>query len=94
MKAMKLKIGMYEIEIKARHDLRAHANEEDTLDFLNRLSLDYERVCDGYKIQSKMANDLYDRMAKRYEEQSSEVYEFLDGCGAYDEYRGETVLHD
>ena len=49
MKALKIEFDGYEIELKVRSTvLSKHANEEDTLDFLNDLSILYNQSADFF----------------------------------------------
>ena len=76
---MKLQIGNYEVEVKAKSIIKEkkNYNKEDTMYFLNSISvaLDYAKECTKSKG--------YDGMANSYKEASDGIYEILDELGFY-----------
>lgn len=75
---MKLRIGDFEIEIKARNTKLKHEtmNKKDTMEFLNEMSLAYSAVSDCYE------NNFGERW-ESFDNKAEEVYRFLNIRGYY-----------
>ena len=77
---MKLMIGDFEVDIKAKVPQRnARNNLLDTMYFLNNLSIAYAEASAKYKI------DGYPVLAKKFNKASHQIYETLEKIGAYKE---------
>lgn len=75
---MKLTIGEYEVEIKAKNTSRDRFNQEDTFNFLNELAIAFSEAGKWNQIQG------YDSFTKRFEEKDKDIYKFLSDKGLYD----------
>ena len=87
MKMMKIEFDGYEIELKVRSTiLSKHANEEDTLDFLNHLSIMYDESATLLMEQFKKdeTKKFYKGCSNRRKEVSDELYEYCKARGLYD----------
>ena len=78
---MKLTIGNYEVEVKAKGYGASKMNAEDTQYFLNMIASDLycagrQRESEGYKA---LAQDSYDR--------ANEIHDALDAKGFYNDIR-------
>ena len=77
---MKLMIGDFEVDIKAKVPQRnARNNLLDTMYFLNNLSIAFGEASAKYKI------DGYPALAKEFNEASHQIYDTLEKIGAYKE---------
>ena len=87
MKMMKIEFDGYEIELKVRSTvLSKHANEEDTLDFLNHLSIMYTdsaRLC-MYEFKKDKTKTFYKGCSERRDEIATQLYEYCKARGLYD----------
>ena len=87
MKLMKIEIDGYEIELKVRDTvLSKHANEEDTLDFLNHLSSMYDD-CSRFlmnEFRKDETKKFYKGCAERKARVAHELFEFCRENGLYD----------
>lgn len=75
---MKLVIGEYEVEVKAKLDYKKTYSKEDTNDFLNLLAIicgDASRFEQGQGVQS---------FAKKFDKMDKDIYRFLSEQGVYD----------
>ena len=76
---MKIKIGDYEVEIKAKGVYNKEKfNKQDTMSFLNELSIVYT---DSSKFNMGQG---YQALAKCYNESGKEIYETLVTLGLYE----------
>lgn len=75
---MKLMINGYEVEIKAKAKWSKRANKEDTMDFLNTISLLASEAA-KYNEQIKA----HDAVAEWCDRISDEIYNVLKENGAY-----------
>lgn len=78
---MKLTIGNYEVEIKAKGMFAEKMNKEDTMYFLNKIS----SVCYQASLQSRAQG--WEFRADDEQEMSTQIYEFLDNKGFYNDIR-------
>lgn len=88
MKALKIEFDGYEIELKVRSTvLSKHANEEDTLDFLNHLSLMYNDSARMYmnEFRKDETKKFYKGRAERCDDIAHELFVFCATHGLYDE---------
>lgn len=88
MKMMKIEIDRFEIELKVRSTvLSKHANEEDTLDFLNHLALMYNEC--SRLLMNEFRKDetkkFYKGCAERKAKVAHELFKFCEEHGLYDE---------
>ena len=76
---MKLKVGDYEIEIKAKHKItgRGRNNIADTISILNELSLACDAAAKSYTASG------YEYMGNSMKKMSNDIYEALIKVGAY-----------
>lgn len=74
---MKLKIAEYEVEINARYEYRSQANDEDTMDLLNKISL-----WAGEAAEKEMAGG-FPVTASRTREAAANIYDELAAKGYY-----------
>ena len=75
---MKLNIGEYTVEIKAKHTaLSKRNNLMDTLNFLNRASMAFDRASEMYKAQG------YNVISANFEKMGNDIYAALTAAGAY-----------
>lgn len=82
---MRLIVGSYEIEIKAKKVWHNKFNKADTMALLNSVSL---HLSDLAKLMRKYDNTIYaDDIADIRDNESKEIYAFLDGKGCYDKYK-------
>ena len=85
---MKIEIDGYEIELKVRTTvLSKHANEEDTLDFLNHLSLMYNESARMYinEFRKDETKKFYKGVAERKAEVAHKLFKFCEEHGLYDQ---------
>ena len=73
-----IKIGAFEVEVKASLEGNGKANNKDTIYFLNELSLVYQYAAELNKLQG------YDGHAKDFKSKSDEIFQFLKKIGVYD----------
>lgn len=79
---MKLKVDRFEIEIKAKDtENNTKFNKEDTMTFLNRISLAM-----GYGADYQLSKN-HNVIASDYSKMSDDIYQFLNACGLYDRDR-------
>ena len=78
---MKLTIGTYEVEVKAHNYWKTRNNEQDTKDFLNHISLLMMKAAEMY------AKEGYNGSYDMTDRESTEIYDFLNNLGYYDECR-------
>lgn len=87
MKALKIEFDGYEIELKVRSTvLSKHANEEDTLDFLNHLAIMYNEsarlLMDEFRKDE--TKKFYKGCSERRDEIGTQLYEYCKARGLYD----------
>lgn len=84
---MKLQIGNYEIEVKARFVLNEKPNEEDTLDFLNHLSIVFNESATLLmeKFKQDETKKFYKGSAMRRAEEGDAIFEYCRARGLYDQ---------
>lgn len=75
---MKLTIGEYEVEIKAKNTWHERFNQEDTFNFLNELSIAFSEAGKWNQIQG------YDSFTKNFETKDKDIYKFLSDKCIYD----------
>lgn len=78
---MTIKIDSYEVEIKAKGRYSNRFNKNDTMDFLNFLSMAFSNARNYHESQG------YESLAELDNECSDNIYNFLDSLGFYDELR-------
>ena len=76
---MKIMIGEYEVEIKARDArFRQRANKEDTINLLNEMSIAFGEA-------AKLFSSTHaEPLAKIASKKSDDIYNALDAIGVYD----------
>ena len=87
MKMMKIEFDGYEIELKVRSTvLSKRANEEDTLTFLNHLSIMYNESATLYmeKFKEDETKKFYKGCSERRERVAHELFEYCRAHGLYD----------
>lgn len=87
MEEIKIKIGQYEISVKARNTLlQSEYNEEETMSLLNRLSFIFDDAADEARRRYKEnpTREYLPRLAERRDRISQQIYEQLDEMHFYD----------
>lgn len=74
---MKINIGGYDVEIKAKLDFKAKNNEKDTLAFLNYLSLVFEDASKFWETQNGPSYKSPEKRASEY------LYNYCKDHGLY-----------
>lgn len=76
---MKLRVGEYDIEIKAKHRYtsRGRNNISDAIGILNTFSLALSLAAKQYKAQG------YNKLSDNMKNMADDIYESLDKVGAY-----------
>lgn len=72
---MKLTIGYYDVEIKAKNRIYSKSEDEDTMYLLNDIAM---WACEGAKYNKDMG---YTHISKNYKERWGEIVDFLIGEG-------------
>lgn len=72
---MKLKIGNYDVEIKAKNRIVSESEDEDTMYLLNDIAM---WACEGAKYNRDKG---YMQISKDYKERWGEIVDFLIGEG-------------
>lgn len=75
---MKINIGGYDVEISAKKDYKTRSNKQDTLFFLNYLSLIFD---DASEFQGAQNGNPYAEESKQI---SRDLFEFCKDHGLYD----------
>ena len=82
---MKINIGTYELDIRARYNGERRYSEKVTMDFLNTLSLLYGYAAELVKIQYPEIG-----RANFYRNPAQRIFKALDAEGFYDDVRKPT----
>ncbi len=75
---MKLNIGEYTVEIKAKQTALSERNNlMDTITFLNRTSMAFDRAAEAYRAKG------YNAISADFEKMGNDIYAALTAAGAY-----------
>lgn len=81
---MKIIIGNYDVEISAKLSFRARSSKQDTLNFLNYLSLIFDDASEFQKVQNGNPYSYACACAKESKQISKDLFEFCKEQGLYD----------